>query len=418
MRCRLEFCLVFGCLLVGCQAEEGRERADRSAQASAEQLVRVADAPLWEEGEAWRVQPDPLLSIGDVEGDDPYLLPSVQGALRVQDGRILVLARGAERRIRVFDEEGRHMESWGGAGDGPGEFGLPPWGLHPTPEGGGILVPEAMAERVSRFGLDGRFQERTTLRYERQRQHWDRVRAESCCAFREVLPDGSWLVAYPDEAPIEGDGIRRGEQVLVRFSSDGEWLGEFARVRGRLWRPGTSSDPGPLMYVPLTAYLATAVVGGEVFVSSGIEYRVDVFDLEGTPLRTLRMDREPPAFDGEIREAFLQNVRRSLEQSRGEREVRRRLSSIETALPARIAAFSDLLADPEANLLLVSPAIPGADDRSRTAVVLDSRGRLLGDLTLPTGLRPLQVGHDWILGVTEDDMGVNRVVLHRVRKPR
>ncbi len=70
----------------------------------------------------WRVGPEAaVVTIGKREGDDPYLLYGATDATRLSDGRIVVVNLSASE-LRVFDDVGTHMETWGGPGEGPNEF--------------------------------------------------------------------------------------------------------------------------------------------------------------------------------------------------------------------------------------------------------------------------------------------------------
>ena len=65
--------------------------------------------------------PEPVLQIGERDGESPYLFSRVRGAVRVPDGRIVVL-EGESLEIRVFGPDGTHHVSFGRRGDGPLEF--------------------------------------------------------------------------------------------------------------------------------------------------------------------------------------------------------------------------------------------------------------------------------------------------------
>lgn len=69
----------------------------------------------------WRIGPEPIVTIGAVEGEEPYLLDRAGDATRLSDGRIVV-ANGGTSELRVFDAAGNHLATWGGRGEGPGEF--------------------------------------------------------------------------------------------------------------------------------------------------------------------------------------------------------------------------------------------------------------------------------------------------------
>ena len=58
------------------------------------------------------------------------MLYQVTDATRLSDGRIVV-ANSGDGQLRVFDASGIHVATWGGQGEGPGEFGnlvrVEPW---------------------------------------------------------------------------------------------------------------------------------------------------------------------------------------------------------------------------------------------------------------------------------------------------
>ena len=69
----------------------------------------------------WRIGPDPVVSIGEVTGDESYMLHRANDAATLPDGRIVVANTGTNE-LRVFDAAGVYLTTWGRAGEGPGEF--------------------------------------------------------------------------------------------------------------------------------------------------------------------------------------------------------------------------------------------------------------------------------------------------------
>src|SRR5690606_12076777 len=60
--------------------------------------------------------------IGELEGDSPYMLGRIQAIAVDAAGRLLVFD-GLANELRVFSQDGRHVETHGREGAGPGEFG-------------------------------------------------------------------------------------------------------------------------------------------------------------------------------------------------------------------------------------------------------------------------------------------------------
>ena len=65
---------------------------------------------------------EPLVRIGSIDGDLEYIFGDVTGAVRLEDGSIVV-ADEQSYNVRRFDAGGRHMWTSGRAGEGPGDYG-------------------------------------------------------------------------------------------------------------------------------------------------------------------------------------------------------------------------------------------------------------------------------------------------------
>ena len=61
----------------------------------------------------WRISAEPAVTIGRIEGDEPYLLDTADDALRLADGRIVVLLYGT-RELRVFGVDGMELPRFRG----------------------------------------------------------------------------------------------------------------------------------------------------------------------------------------------------------------------------------------------------------------------------------------------------------------
>ena len=69
----------------------------------------------------WQFSEHPALAIGSVDGGEADELFRVRDATRLPDGRI-VIANAGSNELRVFNADGSHAGTWGGRGEGPGEF--------------------------------------------------------------------------------------------------------------------------------------------------------------------------------------------------------------------------------------------------------------------------------------------------------
>jgi hypothetical protein len=105
-------------------AESGVVRRDSAGI----EIVEVWPAAI-EALPVWRLAAGPALTIGRVEGEEPYLLSRVLEGVLLEDGGV-VIADGygegaASGKIRWFDADGVFVRRGGRVGEGPGEFQFP-----------------------------------------------------------------------------------------------------------------------------------------------------------------------------------------------------------------------------------------------------------------------------------------------------
>lgn len=109
--------------------------------------------PVVGEGEFWAtVGTEPTLQLGVEDGAAPYLFDSITGALEMPSGEIVV-SDGGTREIRVFDSSGGHLHTFGGRGQGPGEFRGEPLVRAATP--GTLLAWDSRLQRLTWFTVEG-----------------------------------------------------------------------------------------------------------------------------------------------------------------------------------------------------------------------------------------------------------------------
>jgi len=108
-------------VLAGCQPDDSTSDPAPEPRDSAGIRIVENERPADDSRLSWRMGPEPSVSVGDVTGEDPYLLDEVGDATILPDGRI-VIANTGTNELRVFDPGGTHLATWGGEGEGPGEF--------------------------------------------------------------------------------------------------------------------------------------------------------------------------------------------------------------------------------------------------------------------------------------------------------
>lgn len=372
-------------------------------------IVVESRAPRWSAANAWRLDTVPEVVIGEPDGTAEYALSNVIGGVRLSDGRIVIANRGTDD-LRYYDARGKHLRTTGREGNGPGEFRfIDAIGIVRDT----VLVWDAFARRVSRFDGSGTFAGSTTL--------------ESLDLPFPVLlgfwGDGSMLLRRRGDSGQDVD--REGEYVdsvtYLRYS---------ARTGERIAVLGPYLD-GELFRAVADRHYRTehVIFGKRGLVATGDSgfYRVETDRFAatlhgpgGTPVRTVRRphasSRATAAEVAVHREKLEQEDEEITRMSPQMAAAQRRL--IET-LPHRptLPAVTAIHVDRQDNLWLrayVPPDAPAAEWS-----VFDPQGYWLGIVNVPADFHVLEIGEDWMLARTADPLdGVERVVLHRLRKPR
>src|SRR5690606_3781961 len=116
-----------------------------------------------------------------------------------------------------------------------------------------------------------------------------------------------------------------------------------------------------------------------------------------------------------LTQAIIDEVRRrNLENAQDEntrRAIERQFA--EATFPETMPAYADLEADAAGRLWVKDYVVGGEENRWD---VFEPDGRWLGTVVLPRGLDPTEIGEDYILGIVRDDLGVERVRVHRIEK--
>lgn len=375
--------------------------------------VRIVEnsAPLWKEGEEWRVAAEPSLDIGVVEGAPAYQLDKVRGAVRLSDGRIVV-ANGGSKELRFFDAGGKHLASAGREGGGPGEFSTLSW--IGRGQGDSVLAWDFRSRRLSVFTARGEFA-------------------------RSVTPEGlELLVPTPVGTFADGsfvtpggldfssgerkEGEYRDSTVYLRFAAGGKQLGRLGPF-GATENFRSQSGPGASLTSNVVFGRRTmlTLAGDRLYAGENGRYEIREYTPEGALRAVVRREHEPVAVNEE-------DVRRHFEEEDRESDLsgfppaaRAQLLKMKeeqrAKLPHRnsLPAYADVEADEAGNLWVEEYRKPG-DGQPRWSV-FDPEGRWLGTVSTPAGLDIYQIGTDWILGRTEDELDVQHVRLYRLEKP-
>jgi hypothetical protein len=358
----------------------------------------------------WRIAAEPSLSIGEVDGEAPYLFGGIsdRGVTVLADSTISIVDAGpGTREIRLFDRSGRFLRSMGRIGQGPGEFGSIP---HTHPHPSGVLAYDGNLRRITVFSHDGELVESWPTSAECP---WGEQ-----CQTVSALADGTAVVRFRDRVEFLGAPVgARYDSVLVhiglaereRFTDLGTFVAPPLTVTRSVGADVTGA-PAPLLSLSWDRRVLT---GREhVIVQDPDRGELLIFDRTGLR-RIVRLEHTPLALSAEQTNA----VR---EEGGARFENQAVLSSWPVFGDVRVGEGDDLWVGDYRHELITPPDTP----RRYTLVGVDGRpvarveirpDPLVGDRRFSTLARSTR---DELRVVTSDALDVSRVLFFAIEKDR
>ena len=358
---------------------------------------------------------EPALSIGLLSGPEELLFGRIASARRDAAGN-LVVADGQAHEIRVFDEEGRHLQSLGREGEGPGEFESLS-GAWPVSDGG-IVAADALLDRITRFGAEGTPVGTATLAGREdmsiltiglagpdavlsRASHFNRVRLQSLSGSIEDMMN----------AMFAGEENRR--LLFVRHRLDGALVDTVAEGRDAA-RANVSRGSGMEMEVntftiPFSPRSAAAGSAHGVVVAQGALYEIGVYGDDGSLRMIGRLDEALPVRTDEHLERYASYGSSEPDEA----EIRERIERYRQApLPDSLPGYTDVLFADTGEIWALRYAIRGASMLRWDVFAAD--GVYLGRVDVPASFRIEEVGRGQAVGVATDELGVERVQIREL----
>jgi hypothetical protein len=351
-------------------------------------------------GPFFRLSARPKAAIGTVEGAPEYQLFQVNAGV-VLGGGTIVVVNGGKQEFRLYDETGKHLRTAGRKGGGPGEFaGISLVGVLP---GDSLVFADTQQKRYSVFTSAGEF-----------------VRSIPAPADLGIVPGAVGLLGNrrmvvlprPMPTPVERTAVARRPQTVVWFDPDAGSVQSFAQF------PGLETfEMVPMNMMPLVfgRGLDVTARGDRIAVGNNDAYSVRVYDASGKLLRVVRQRRDPaPVSESDWQNAVPPAFRPGAPASA-------RPSPFKAAYDQQPhlkskPLFGNLRFDQAGNLWVQEYKENNfVEDESWQA--FDTNGVFLGRLNLPTRHTVLDIGADWILLRSRDELDVEHVLLYGLISP-
>lgn len=360
--------------------------------------------PVWSDAAAWRLSDTPDIVIGSAAGQSDALV-YVRGATKLVNGNVAVLDMGVPG-IRFYDPAGSHIRTVGREGEGPGEFAVP--ASLTRIEGDTLLVADPILRRITVMDSAG-----TVARVLQPTP----IEGGDIAVIGPV--GNSHVLIRAGDIRVWRDGLVRDTVLLGMMETASGLVTILARLPDteRVVELQNASGYQSQRVAPFGRQAHFAAGEGAYYTGISDLDRIEQYDIAGNAgvvIGGVRMMASVPR-DGAERywEATLTaNTRR-------DRLKRYRDPSI---APATMPLFDGLRVDASGNIWVRRYAPPWSPPPSLWDVH-DGNGIWLGTVAVPTGRtrlrdRPdlLEVGHDYVLVLEQDEMDVLRVASYRLIK--
>lgn len=389
--------------ILGCSSSPPGPPAFVSRDSAGVQIWEHADLPSGP-SPLWTVVGEPALSLGEEDGEEPFLFARIRGAVPMPHHGVAV-ADGLSNEIRYFDDGGMHLHTAGGKGSGPGEFTRIRNAF--VYRGDSVAATEAMGGAISVFSAGGEWGRSSTCQ----------PASDSLSALRVegALEGGVFLARAMKQFQTEEPtlGYHREPSVYQTCFPDGAAGSVLAELPDLEFE--TMQQDGRWMSFPLEMgrKATSVIVGNEVFL--GVTDRIELwrYGADGELNAILRVGIPPTPMDDEIRRLWIESTLEGVNDPETARQTRQRYR--DRVWPESLPAFSDLKADSEGNLW-VRRFVPDYAQGPSEWWIFAPEGAFLAQATLPEGLQVQAIGSNFVLGVMADELGVERVHRYRLDK--
>jgi len=421
-------CAALGLGLLSCSADPpDPARVDPTITTADGVLTVENHAPLWGDGDGWRISEEPALVIGEATDDPRYLFSTIfegrrgdgpfgnshgVGPYKLPDGLIAVGDKQTAA-VRIYDENGHYVRAAIQRGEGPGE--LPSLlELHHCEPGLLAAIGRGLLTVIDGQGdVRGKhlFLENTGRRL---------LTPLACNRDGRLLAMG-----YRGRDPSSGrdtpPSYERSIAHILLLDIDGTIVRDFGEFPGvDVWRYSGGSIPRAL-----GKYTVLALTSERAFIGTADEFEIQVWSLEGTLQQRWRRPTGDLSLDDDDIEALLNDedltdhqqwmavemIRIGLREFEDESAAREALPEM---LPEAVPAYSRFVVDATDHLWVEHYRYLARDPHLWSIFAPD--GSWLGEVEVPGTFDVTDIGRDYVLGVYRDELDEQSVRLYRLSR--
>ncbi|MGH9419635.1 MAG: hypothetical protein ACRD3J_06650 [Thermoanaerobaculia bacterium] len=377
----------------------------QSSRDSAGVLIVENARPAWRDSERLWLAVKPRLVIG-INADSSYRFRQVRGVMLLTDGRIAV-ADGGSLQLRIFSPKGRFLSASAGRGTGEGQIQNMDWGRRLR----GDTIAISSLSTLAFYSSRGKFLRAAGL------PPRGPARPARPLLWLALLNNGVGVAAsLPNPAP-RAIGTRWTDSLALKLVTESSGVARELGAFPYIELEQTGTGPTPVWLSPSGVF-----AGGDdrFYAGFGDRYEIRVYTGDGTLQSMIRRSWTPTPITADDWEHWVVEWSKlwvkttGAERDRDVREVR------ESSWAEELPAFTQFIVDFSGRLwvrgahwqdaigagaLSDIPAVPS------TWSVFDIRGRWLGDVTMPTGFQPFEIGMDYVTGILRTGR-VNQVVIY------
>lgn len=217
---------------------------------------------------------------------------------------------------------------------------------------------------------------------------------------------------FSSESGFPTGAVRPNSRYVI-LTPDGSVRGDLGDVPAAEMFARTSGNVFSASALPFGRATAAAIGPDRFWLGTGDAWEIGGYTLDAKLTRIVRFDRPQPPVTNALRDADLAERLEDAENDDEAREIRSLFRDMPS--PERVPPYQTMIVDALGFLWIGEYVLPG--ERARTYTIVDADGRAVGRVTMPARTAPLDIGREYVLGLTRDELDVERLTVWRLRRP-